>query len=101
LSYHRTHESATTSGPATVTVCTNHVALRHLVEDALPVPISQALGDPKLLVGEVVELEYERVTLSTVDAGMCAEELDEERRSFACRRPLALLSQVDVAAAVR
>jgi len=67
LSYHRTHEPATTSGSATVTVCTNHVALHHLVEDTPPASISQALGDSELLVPEMVELEYQGVALSTVD----------------------------------
>ena len=50
LSYRRTRETSTTSGPATMTVCTNDVALRDLVQDSLPIaslsplPTSNALS---------------------------------------------------------
>jgi hypothetical protein len=40
-----------------VTVCTNDVALDHLVEDALPVPVAKALANPEFLVAKMVELE--------------------------------------------
>jgi hypothetical protein len=39
-----------------MTVCTNHLALCHLVEDALPFSVSQARRDTELLVAKVVKL---------------------------------------------
>jgi hypothetical protein len=55
-----------------MTVCTNHVALGHLVEDALPSTVSKALCDAKLLIPKVIELEDDRVGLAAVDAWVLA-----------------------------
>jgi hypothetical protein len=51
-----------------MTVCTNDVALCHLVEDALPCTVSKPLPDAEFLVPKVIELEDDRVPLSAVDA---------------------------------
>ena len=72
MSYHRAREATPTSGAASVTVCTNHLALCHLVEDALPIAVSNALRDAEFLVPQMVELQDDRVGLSAVDAGMLA-----------------------------
>jgi hypothetical protein len=77
LSYHRASEAAPTSGAAPVTVCTNDLALCNLVEDALPVPISNSLGDVEFLVPEMVELEHDRIGLPAVCARMLAQEGDQ------------------------
>ena len=77
MSYHRANEAAPLSGAASMTVCTNDVALCHLVEDALPVSVPKALADPELLVAEMVELEDERIGLAAVDARMVAKVVDQ------------------------
>jgi hypothetical protein len=51
-----------------MTVCTNDVALGHLVEDALPRAVSKPLSDAEFLVSEPIELEHDRVALAAVDA---------------------------------
>jgi hypothetical protein len=51
-----------------MTVCTNNVALGHLVENALPRAVSKSLSDAEFLVSKVVELEHDRVALAAVDA---------------------------------
>jgi len=76
LSYHRTREATPTSGAASMTVCTNDLALCNLVEHALPIPISKTLGNAELLVPEVVELEDHRIALPAIHAGMLAQEGD-------------------------
>ncbi len=70
LSYHRTSETAPLCGAASVTVCTNHLALCHLVEDALPRTVPEAVPDAELLVPKMVELQDDRIGLAAVDAGM-------------------------------
>ena len=72
MSYRRTRESATAGGSASVTVCTNDLALCHLVENALPLAVSKAGGDAEFLVAEMVELQDNRVSLAAVCAGMLA-----------------------------
>jgi hypothetical protein len=72
LSYHRASKATPTSGAASMTVCTNDLALCNLVKDALPIPVSDALGDVEFLVAEVTELKHDRVGLAAVDAGMLA-----------------------------
>jgi hypothetical protein len=54
LSYHRTSEAAPLGGAASMTVCTNDLALCHLVDD-------------------VVELQHDRIPLAAVDARMLAQ----------------------------
>jgi hypothetical protein len=68
LSYHRTREATPTSGAASMTVCTNDLALCNLVEDALPVSTLKTLGDAELFVPKVIELQNDRIGLSAVDA---------------------------------
>jgi hypothetical protein len=55
-----------------VTVCTNHLALCHLVKGALPISVPQALADAEALVPKMAELEDHKVGLAAVDAGMIA-----------------------------
>lgn len=77
MSYHRADEATPTSGAASMTVCTNHVALCHLVEDALPFSIAKALPNAELLVSQMVELQDDRVGLSAIDAGVLAQKRDQ------------------------
>jgi hypothetical protein len=53
-----------------MTVCTNDVTFRNLVDHALPVAVAHALADAEDLVPSVVELEHERVALAAVEARM-------------------------------
>ena len=73
MSYHRANEAAPMSSAASVTVCTNDVALGYLVEDALPASLPEALSDAELLVPEMVELKHDGVCLTAVGARMIAE----------------------------
>jgi hypothetical protein len=57
-----------------VTVCTNHVALCHLVKDALPGSLAPALADAEFLVAQTVELEDERICLPAIDAWVLSQE---------------------------
>jgi hypothetical protein len=43
-----------------MTVCTNDLALCHLVEDALPIAITKSRCDAEFLVAQTVELEDDR-----------------------------------------
>jgi hypothetical protein len=52
-----------------MTVCTNDLALCHLVEDALPIAVPEPVVDPELLVPQMVELQHDRIPLAAVDAG--------------------------------
>jgi hypothetical protein len=51
-----------------MTVCTNDVALGHLVENALPCAISKPLSDAEFLVPKMIELEHDRVSLAAINA---------------------------------
>jgi hypothetical protein len=73
LSYRRAGEATPSSGAAPVTVCTNHLALCNLVEDALPVPVPEALADAEFIVPEMVELEHDWVALAAIDARMLVQ----------------------------
>lgn len=73
MSYHRASEAAPLGGAATMTVCTNDVALGHLVEDALPSAVPKALSNAKLLIPKMIELEDDRIALAAVDAGVLAQ----------------------------
>jgi hypothetical protein len=53
-----------------MTVCTNDLALCHLVEDALPLAISKTRRDAELLVAQMVELQDDRIGLAAVHARM-------------------------------
>jgi hypothetical protein len=56
-----------------MTVCTNDVALGHLVENALPSAIPKPLSNAELLVSEMIELEHDRVLLAAVDARVLSQ----------------------------
>ena len=101
MSYHRAGESGPKSGPPTMTVCTNHVALCDLVEDRLPFTVPDAFGDVEVLGFEVVELEDQGIALAAVDAGVLAEELDEVSGPFGDDRLLVEEGFRDVALFVR
>ena len=68
MSYHRASEAAPLCGATSMTVCTNNLALCHLVEDALPLAVSETGSDAELLVAEMVELEDDRIGLAAVHA---------------------------------
>jgi len=84
-----------------MTVCTNHVALCHLVEDALPIAVSYPARDRKFLVPEVVELEHHRVLLAAIHAGMFSEKRDQVLVALRQHGHLATSSLFDIPGAVR
>ncbi len=86
LSYHRARKTSTTGGSATVTVCTNYLALVDLAKDCLPVPVPYAGRYTEFLVGQVIELQHDRVCLPAVDAGVPAEKRDQEQHPFCDER---------------
>ena len=98
MSYHRTSEAAPLRGAATMTVCTNHVALCHLVENALPGPVSKAIADAELLVSQMVELEHDRIGLATIGARSGLENLDQVPGPLVCRGLSSQRGALDVAA---
>jgi hypothetical protein len=100
LSYHRASKTAPLGGAASMTVCTNDVALCHLIEHALPVAISESGPDAELLVTEVVELEHERIALFAVDTGVGFEVADEVVDAFSDDSPLAPYRCLDVSLSV-
>jgi len=77
LGQDRPYVTGPARSPATVAVRADHLALRDLVEDALPVPIGKGVPDIKGLLAEVVEVEDDGVVFSAVDARMVLEELDQ------------------------
>ena len=89
LSYRRACKAATKGGSATVTVCTDDVALRHLVEHGLPVAVPEALSDAERLRAAVVEFQDHRIGLAAVDARMRPEKVDEVGDALANQRALA------------
>jgi hypothetical protein len=64
-------------GSASMTVCTNDVALGHLVADAAPIAVPETLADAEFLFAEMVELENDWVLLTAIDARMILEVLDQ------------------------
>jgi len=56
------------------------LALRDLIEDALPAPIRQRLGDVEQFVAEVVELQNDCIGLAAVNTRMASEILDQVGR---------------------
>jgi hypothetical protein len=79
-----------------MTVCTNDLALCHLVEDALPLAVSKSGGDAEFLLAEMVELEHDRVGLTAVRARVLAQVGDQEVNAFSDKRSLAPPGGVDV-----
>jgi hypothetical protein len=72
-----------------MTVCTNDLALCNLVEDALPIAVSEPIADAELLVPQMVELKHDRICLSAVDAGMPTQVRDQILDSSGRRFPSA------------
>ncbi len=100
MSYRRANESATTGGPAPVTVCTNDLALVDLPQNRGPFACSESCRDAELLVSQVIELEDDGVALSAVDAWAGAKELDEESHPLENENVFAAVRFGDVALAV-
>jgi hypothetical protein len=82
LSYRRAAEAAPLRGAASMTVCTNDLALCNLVKHVLPAPALQTVRDSELLVSQMVELEDDGIVLATVDTGVFAEPGDQILRPF-------------------
>ena len=89
MSYHRASEAAPLSGAATMTVCTNDIALSHLVEDALPSAVAKALCDAEFLISKVIELEDDRIALAAVYAGVLSQERHQVLNAFGNQSSLA------------
>lgn len=100
MSYHRTSEAAPSSGAASMTVCTNDLALCNLVEDALPVATLDTLGNAELLVSEMVELKDDRVGLPAVNARVLSQVGDEKLDAFSNHGLLSGPRLLDVSLAV-
>jgi hypothetical protein len=96
LSYRRAGEATPSSGAAPVTVCTNHLALCYLVEDALPASVPEALSDAELFVSKMVELEHDRVAFAAIGAGMLAQIGQQIHESLGDQIILAAPRLVDV-----
>jgi hypothetical protein len=60
----------------------DHLALRHLVENALPVSVRERLADVEQLVAEVIELQDDWILFTTVETWVGREELDQVLRAF-------------------
>jgi hypothetical protein len=84
-----------------MTVCTNYLALRNLVEHVLPASAAKALGDAELFVAKVVELEDDRIALATVHAGVLAEVGKQPVRALGNNAALPPGILVEVALPVR
>jgi hypothetical protein len=68
-----------------VAVCTDDLALLHLVENILPPPLGEVPRDLKRLLAfllDVVEFEHHWVALSAVDARMGREELEQKESAL-------------------
>ena len=101
MSYHRTSEAAPPCGAATMTVCTNHLALCHLVENALPGSVPETRSDAELLVPKVVELEHDRIALAAVRARVLAQIGDQVLDPLRDERLLASSGRIDISLAIR
>jgi hypothetical protein len=82
LSYRRANEATPLSGAASMTVCTNHLALCNLVEHVPPIAVSKPGRDPELLVPEMVELKDDRVGLAAVSTRVVAKVGHQEDESL-------------------
>jgi hypothetical protein len=101
LSYHRAKKAAPLRGAAPVTVCTNHLALCHLVENGLPCPVSKARPNAKGFVSEVIELKHDRIVLSAIDTWMLAQISDQKLEAFRHDRFSPATGRGDVSPPVR
>jgi hypothetical protein len=82
LSYRRANEATPLRGAASVTVCTNDVALCNLVEHVLPIAMSNPGCDTELFVPEVVELKDDRIGFAAIGTGVIAEVGHQEDESL-------------------
>ena len=78
-------------------VTTHDLALCDLSENALPVSIRKRAADVERLVGEVVELEDDRVSLPAVQAGVLGEVLEQVLGPFEVEGLLPGVRLIDVA----
>jgi hypothetical protein len=78
LSYRRTKEPTTLRGPASMTVCTHHVALINLREDVAPIPIANSPRYPERLLADMVELQNHNVFFAAVDTWMLLQIIQED-----------------------
>lgn len=83
LSYVRAAESATNSGPPAVTVCTHDVTFRYFQKHGRPVLVDETRRNSEVLIAAMVEFEDDGIALTTVDARVCFEELQQPRCSDA------------------
>src|SRR4051812_25369031 len=67
---------AAARGSSFVEVPADDLALLDLFEDLLPRVVRELLADTEVLVGQVVELEDDRIRLPAIDARMGGEVLD-------------------------
>ncbi|HSS42541.1 MAG TPA: hypothetical protein VLK37_08340 [Solirubrobacterales bacterium] len=72
MSYRRADEATPYCGAASMTVCTNDVALCNLVEHVIPVAVPHSARDVEFLVPQMVELEYDGIGLAAVNARVFA-----------------------------
>jgi hypothetical protein len=79
----------------------DNLACGDLVEYRLPSPVGYVRGDVEVLRPEMVELQDERIGLTTVNAGTRTEEVDEIIHPLHDERALALHGVRDVALAVQ
>jgi hypothetical protein len=84
-----------------MTVCTNDLALCHLVEDALPLTVPEAGGNAELLVTKMVELKDDGIGLATIDAWMFPQVCDQEVDAFGDDNLLPSPGRLDVPLAIR
>ena len=61
-----------------MTIDADHLALVHLLQDALPRPTADPVGDVEFLISEMIELEYNRILFPTIDTRVVPKELDPE-----------------------
>jgi hypothetical protein len=61
-----------------MTVCTNDVALCNLVENVVPVSVSNTRRNREFLFPKVVELEYDGIGLAAIDARVLLEVRHQE-----------------------
>lgn len=101
MSYHRASETAPLRGAASMTVCTNDLALCHLVENALPGSVSKAIADAELLVSQMVELEHDRIGLAAIHARVLAQIGDQVLDPLSDGSLPASPGRIDIPLAVR
>lgn len=87
--------------PAAMAVGAHDLALGDLVENALPVAVTDRRSDVEGLVLEVIELEHHGVTLPTIDARVQREEFDQVRPALAGQALFQDSGAIDIPLAMR